>query len=88
MITLGQEEGNRGKKHAKRSRPYPQPSRRHGKKCALKMDDRGFPPRLDIFKAMAKNLAGQNAGQMGDSKLAKLGEAWLQKFLWTVNVHW
>ena len=30
-------------------------------KWALEMDDHGFPPRLDIFKAMAKDLAEKNA---------------------------
>ena len=45
------------------------------------MDDHGFPPRLDIFKAMAKDLAEKNAEQMGDPKLAKLGKTWLQRFL-------
>ena len=38
-----------------------------------------FPPRLDIFKAIAKGLAEQK--QMGDPGLAKLGGAWLQRFL-------
>ena len=42
------------------------------------MDDQGFPPRLDIFKAMAQELAEQNAEQKGDPKLANL---WLQKVL-------
>ena len=50
-------------------------------KWAQKMDDHGFPPRLDIFKAVAQELAEKNAEQMGDPNRAKLGESWLQKFL-------
>ena len=50
-------------------------------KWALKMVDHGFSPRLDIFKAMAKDLAEKNAEQMGDPKLAKLGKTWLQRCL-------
>lgn len=70
-------------------------------KRALKMDHHGFPPRLDNFKPMAKDLAERNAEQMGGSKLAKLGKTWLQRLLnrhldvpqsldpiWTVNAHW
>ena len=38
----------------------------------------GFPPKLDIFKAMAQELAEQNAEQKGDSKL---GKTWLERFL-------
>ena len=45
------------------------------------MDSHGFPPRLGIFGVVAKDLAEQNAEQMGDPKLAKLGKAWLQRFL-------
>ena len=37
-----------------------------------------FPPKLDIFKAMAQELAEQNAEQKGDSKL---GKTWLGSFL-------
>ena len=38
----------------------------------------GFPPWLDIFKAMAQKLAEQNAEQKGNSKLMK---TWLESFL-------
>ena len=41
---------------------------------AQKMDDHGFPPRLDIFKAMAQELAVQTAEQTGDSTLWGEGE--------------
>ena len=50
-------------------------------KWALKMDEHGFPPRLDIFKAMAQELAEKNAEQMGDPARAKLGQTWLPSFL-------
>ena len=42
------------------------------------MEDHGFPPGLDIFKAMAQELAEQNAEQKGGSKL---GKTWLESFL-------
>ena len=45
------------------------------------MDDHGFPPRLDIFKAMAQELTVQNAEQTADFTLAKLGQSWLSSFL-------
>ena len=45
------------------------------------MDDHGFLPKLDIFKAVAQELAEQNAEQMGDSNRAKPGKTWLQSFL-------
>ena len=50
-------------------------------KWAQKMDDHGFPPRLDIFRAMAQELAEQNAEVTGDSTQAKLGKTWLSSFL-------
>ena len=66
-------------------------------KWTQKIGSRGFPPRLDIFKAMAQDLAGKNAEQMGDSKHAKPGckscPTVTSKFprsldpIWTVNVH-
>ena len=37
------------------------------------MDDYGFPPRLDNFKAMAQELAAQNAEQTGDPTRANIG---------------
>ena len=49
-------------------------------KWAQKMGDHGFPPRLDIFKVVAQELAGQNAEQMGDFNHPKLGKTWLQSF--------
>ena len=50
-------------------------------KWAQKMDDHGFPPRLDIFKAMAQELAVQNAEQTGDPTHANIGQGWLSSFL-------
>ena len=41
-------------------------------KWAQIMDDHDFPPRLDIFKAIAQELAVQNTQQIGDSTRAKL----------------
>ena len=38
---------------------------------AQKMEDHGFAPRIGIFKAMAQELADQNAEQKGGSKLGK-----------------
>ena len=35
------------------------------------MEDHGFPPKHDIFKAMAQKLAKQSAEQKRDSKLGK-----------------
>ena len=45
------------------------------------MDDHDFPPRLDIFKAMAQELAIQNAEQTGDPTRANIGQGWLSSFL-------
>ena len=45
------------------------------------MDDHGFPPRLDIFRAMAQELAEQNVEQTRDSTQARLGKTWLSSFL-------
>ena len=50
-------------------------------KWAQKMDDHGFPPRLDIFKAMAQELAVQNTEQTGDPIRANIGQGWLSSFL-------
>ena len=44
-------------------------------KWAQKMDDHGFPPRPDIFKAMAQGLAEQNSEQKGGPKRTKLRKA-------------
>ena len=45
------------------------------------MGEHGFPPTLDIFKAMAQELAEKNAEQMGVPARAKLGQTWLPSFL-------
>ena len=50
-------------------------------KWAQKTDDHGFPPRLDIFKAMAQELAVQNTEQTGDPTCANIGQGWLPSFL-------
>ena len=50
-------------------------------KWAQKIDDHGFPPRLDIFKAIAQELAVQNTEQMGDPTCANIGQGWLSSFL-------
>ena len=42
------------------------------------MEVHGFPPKLDIFKAMAQELAEQNVEQGGDSKC---GKTWLETLL-------
>ena len=75
---IGQEEENHGGKQMKRSRHYPQPIENALEMWVQKMEDLGFPPKLDIFKAMALELAEQNAEQKGDSKL---GKTWLDSFL-------
>ena len=51
------------------------------KKWALRMDSQGFPPRLDIFKAVAKNLFQQQLDNSNDSELKTLGPTWLRSFL-------
>ena len=38
------------------------------KKWALRMDSQGFPPRLDIFKAVAKKLFQQQVDDSNDSE--------------------
>ena len=40
-------------------------------------DERGFPPRLDLFKAVAAQLAERRAEEEGDPSLAELGPTWL-----------
>ena len=50
-------------------------------KWVQKTDDHGFPPRLDIFKAMAQELAVQTAEQTGDSTRVNIGQGWLSSFL-------
>ena len=46
-----------------------------------KMEDYGFPPRFDIFKVMAQELAEQNAEQKGEDLAGKLSQPSLQCFL-------
>jgi hypothetical protein len=50
-------------------------------KWVAQMESTGFPPRLDLFKAIAAHLAKQRAEDEGDPKLAKLGCSWLRGFL-------
>ena len=45
------------------------------------MDYYGFPPRLDIFKAMVQKLVVQNTEQTGDPTCANIGQGWLSSFL-------
>ena len=47
---------------------------------AQKIGDHGFPPRLDVFKAMIPEPVEQSAEQTGDPTLAEPGEIWLQRF--------
>ena len=44
-------------------------------------DERGFPPRLDLFKAVAAQLAKRRAEEEGDPSLAELGPTWLRGYL-------
>ena len=41
-------------------------------------DERGFPLRLDLFKAVATQLAEWRAEEEGDPSLAELGPSWLR----------
>ena len=45
---------------------------------AGELDSRGFPPRLDLFKAMAAELASQ---QVSPSLAVSLGPTWIRRFL-------
>jgi len=45
------------------------------------LDDWGFPPRLDLLRAMALALAKLRAEEEDDLELAQLGKHWLSKFL-------
>ena len=40
-------------------------------------DERGFPPRLDRYKAVAVQLAERRAEEEGDPLLAEIGLTWL-----------
>ena len=51
------------------------------KKWALRMDSQGSPPRLDIFKAVAKKLFQQQLDDSNDSEPKTLGPNWLRGFL-------
>ena len=50
------------------------------KKWALQMDSQGFPPRLDIFKALAKKLFQQQLDDSNDSEPKSLGPTWQEVF--------
>ena len=43
--------------------------------------EHGFPPRLDLFKAVAAQLAERRAEEEGNPSLAELGSTWLRGFL-------
>ena len=43
--------------------------------------ERGFPPRLDLFKAAAAQLAERRAHKEVDLSIAELGPSWLRGFL-------
>jgi hypothetical protein len=49
-------------------------------KWVAQMESTGFPPRLDLFKAVAEHLAKQRAEDEGDPKLAEIGTTWLRGF--------
>ena len=51
------------------------------KKWTLQMDSQGFPPRLDLFKAVAEKLFQQQLQDSSDSKPKNLGPTWLRGFL-------
>jgi hypothetical protein len=50
-------------------------------KWALQMDSQGFPPRLDLFKAMAQLLYQQHMQESEESGPETLGPTWLRGFL-------
>ena len=43
--------------------------------------EREFPARLDLFKAVAAQLAKRRAEEEGDPSLAELGPTWLRGFI-------
>ena len=51
------------------------------KKWALRMGSQGFPPRLDIFKAVVKKLFQQQLDDSNDSEPKTVGPTWLRGFL-------
>ena len=46
-----------------------------------KLDDWGFPPQMDLLRAMAGTLAQIRAEEEEDLELAHLGQHWLSNFL-------
>jgi len=46
-----------------------------------KLDDRGFPPRMDLLRTMADTLVQIHAEEEEDPELAHLGQHWLSDFL-------
>ena len=50
------------------------------RKWTSQMDSQGFPPRLDIFKAIAEKFF-QQLQDSSDSELKTLGPTWLRGFL-------
>ena len=51
------------------------------RKWTLQMDSQWFPPRLDIFKAVAEKLFQQQLQDSNDSEAKALGPNWLRGFL-------
>ena len=51
------------------------------KKWALRMDPPGFPPRLEIFKAVAKKLFQQQLDDSNDSEPKALGPTCMRGFI-------
>ena len=51
------------------------------KKWTLQMDSQGFPPRLDLFKAVAEKLFQKQLQDSSDSEPKTLGPTWLRGFL-------
>jgi hypothetical protein len=50
-------------------------------KLVEQMESTGFPPRLNLFDAVAAHLAKQRAEDEGDPKLAQLGPSWRRGLL-------
>jgi hypothetical protein len=50
-------------------------------KWVAQMEATGFPPRLDLFKEVAAELAKKRAEDEGDPELAKISVTWLRGFL-------
>jgi hypothetical protein len=45
------------------------------------LDDRGFPPRMDLLQGMANSLATLRAKEEEDPSIAYLGKNWIKRFL-------